>query len=94
MRGRLWRATDPGLAEEVRLRLVQDLMAARRAVRAARGDAEATRAARARGDAAKVALGERGTVWWDDGAPDYDRRMAKNTPYADWWKTRREDAEG
>ena len=34
---------------------------------------------------AKVALGERGPVWWDDGAPDLNRRMARNTVYADWF---------
>ena len=37
-------------------------------------------------DEAKRALGERGPVWWTDGAPDYNRRMAKNTPYADWYQ--------
>jgi hypothetical protein len=36
-------------------------------------------------DAAKRALGERGPVWWTDGAPDYNRRMARNTPYASWF---------
>ena len=60
-------------------------MAARRAVRDARGDPAALSAARSQVDEAKVALGERGPVWWDDGAPDYNRRMAKNTPYADWF---------
>lgn len=41
--------------------------------------------ARLRVDTAKVALGERGTVWWDDGASDYNRHLARNTPYADWF---------
>jgi hypothetical protein len=36
-------------------------------------------------DDAKQALGERGPVWWDDGSPDLNRHMAKNTPYADWY---------
>jgi hypothetical protein len=36
-------------------------------------------------DVAKRALGERGPVWWDDGAPDYNRHMARNTPYAAWF---------
>lgn len=49
------------------------------------GDTEAREAARRRVDAAKIALGERGPVWWTDGAPDLNRRMAKNTPYADWF---------
>ena len=32
------------------------------------------------------ALGERGPVWWTDGAPDLGRRMARNTPYAEWFR--------
>ena len=47
-------------------------------------DARRTRD-RAGVDAAKRALGERGPVWWDDGSPDWNRHLAKNTPYADWW---------
>lgn len=62
-------------------------MDARRAVGAAkrRGDAEAERSARAAVDAAKRALGERGPVWWSDGAPDFNRRPVGSTPYADWF---------
>jgi hypothetical protein len=41
-------------------------------------------AARAAVDAAKIALGERGPAWWTDGAPDFNRKMARNTPYAGW----------
>jgi len=81
---RLWRAANPQLAPEQRDALVQELMAARRAVRAAI-DTIALRAARARVHAAKVALGERGAVWWQDDAPDLNRRLVKNTPYADWF---------
>jgi hypothetical protein len=33
-------------------------------------------------DEVKQALGERGPVWWDDGSPDLNRHMAKNTLYA------------
>jgi hypothetical protein len=40
---------------------------------------------RKRVDAAKKALGERGPAWWTDGARDWNRHLAKNTPYADWW---------
>jgi hypothetical protein len=36
-------------------------------------------------DAAKRGLGERGPLWWNDGAPDYNRRMVRNTPYAGWY---------
>ncbi len=43
--------------------------------------------ARAAVDQAKRALGERGPAWWDDGAPDYNRKMAANTPYAEWFKS-------
>ena len=86
VRGRLWRATNPNLAEDERQRLVGELMHARRAVRDAKGDDESLAAARKRVHAAKVALGERGPVWWDDGAPDYNRYLAKNTPYAHWWR--------
>jgi hypothetical protein len=50
-------------------------------------DAGAERLARAEVDAAKIALGERGPPWWHDGAPDYNRRMARNTPYAAWFET-------
>jgi hypothetical protein len=65
--GRRWRASDPGLAPERRAELVSELMSARRAVGAAKrtGDDEAERAARQRVHAAKVALGERGTPWWE-----------------------------
>ena len=61
------------------------MMAARRAVRTARGDPAATAQARAAVDAAKVALGELGPVWWLDGTPDYNRHMVANTPYAGWY---------
>ena len=36
-------------------------------------------------DVAKIALGERGPVWWVDGAPDCNRKMARNSPYAGWY---------
>lgn len=86
VRGRLWRAANPALPQAVRSALVQQLMDARRAVKAAlaNADALALRQARMAVQAAKVALGERGPVWWTDGAPDYNRHLAKNTPYADW----------
>ena len=84
--GRLWRRTDPALGEEDRASAVRALMAARRAVRDGKGDDDAIRAARARVDAAKRALGERGPVWWADGAPDLTRRAPWTTAYADWWE--------
>ncbi len=81
----MWRASNPALDEEDRQRLVNSLMDARRAVRDAKGDEAALAKARQSVNAAKTALGERGPVWWEDGAPDYNRHMAKNTPYAQWW---------
>ena len=86
VRGRLWRTSNPALGEDERARHVADLMRARRAVRTALADDDAggLKAARAGVQAAKVALGERGPVWWDDGAPDFNRHMAKNTLYAAW----------
>lgn len=82
--GVLWRATRPDLPEDQRRHWVDALMRARRAVRDA-GDDAAMREARGAVQEAKVALGERGPVWWDDGAPDHSRRKVENTPYADWW---------
>ncbi|MFF9851059.1 hypothetical protein [Streptomyces litmocidini] len=65
--GRRWRVTDPDVPPDVAARLRSHLMAARRAVAAARRaqDAEAERTARTWVHTAKVALGERGTPWWD-----------------------------
>lgn len=87
VRGRLWRLSDPRLSAPERAHLVDRLMSARRAVGAAKmsDDKLAMRKARADVDSCKRALGERGPVWWDDGAPDFNRHMARNTPYADWF---------
>lgn len=95
MRGQLWRATNPALTEEERQRLVNVLMDARREVGVARkaGDAVAERAARAQVHAAKVMLGERGPVWWNDGAPDENRKRLANSSYAAWGATLSEDGQ-
>jgi len=62
-------------------------MRARRAVRDAlrAGDEQALALARSEVDGAKVSLGERGPPWWSDGAPDVNRRLARNTAYAAWF---------
>ena len=88
VRGRLWRAMNPALAPEEAQRWVDTLMAARRAVGTAGrdGDAPAVQHARKQVDLAKHALGERGPVWWTDGAPDLNRHMAHTTPYAAWYQ--------
>ena len=78
---------NPGLDEAERADLVGRLMEARRAVRDAKKRPTARpKQRRIRAvDEVKQALGERGPVWWDDGSPDLNRHMAKNTPYADWY---------
>lgn len=62
--GRRWRATDPAIPEERRAELTRALMAWRREVRRTKGTEDES-AARAGVQAAKVALGERGTPWWE-----------------------------
>lgn len=87
VRGRLWRMSDPNLPQERREALVRMLLSARRAVGVARRqrDRDAQERAHAAVDEAKRALGERGPVWWDDGAPDLNRHLARTGPYAQWY---------
>jgi phage/plasmid primase-like uncharacterized protein len=97
VRGRLWRMANPNLKKARRAELVSQLMAARRTIRAAKKatDREAELAAHIAVDEVKRTLGERGPVWWDDGAPDLNRHMARNTLYADLFsKLARSNAEG
>lgn len=69
--GRKWRATDPSIPHAFRQELVDELMAARRAVKAQDSDA------RRRVQDAKTALGERGAPWWEDRDGDaFDERIA------------------
>ena len=89
---RLWRATNPNLPEAERQRWVTQLMNARRQIRDKRADPEAVAAARRDVHEAKVALGERGDPWWSDGAPDFNRRLVRNSPYAGWWSEGRDEA--
>ena len=81
----MWRKTNPALAEADRHMLVDRLMRARWVLRPG-STPEERAAARREVDAAKRALGERGPVWWSDGAPDYNRKLVKNTPYAEWFR--------
>lgn len=64
---RRWRATDPEIPDDAAAMLRHELMSARRAVGAAlrADDPAAERTARARVQRAKIALGERGTPWWE-----------------------------
>lgn len=69
--GRRWRATDPSIPDAFRQELVDELMSARRAVRASE------EGARRRVQDAKTALGERGAPWWEERAGDaFDERIA------------------
>ena len=94
VRGRLWRRSDPSLTQDERVRLTADLMRGRCAVRDALAGRGELAGARAQVDAAKRGLGERGPVWWSDGAPDYTRRLARNTLYAEWWAATDDDDAG
>lgn len=69
--GRRWRATDPSIPENFRQELVDELMSARRAVKAHDPDA------RRRVNDAKTALGERGKPWWESReGEEFDERIA------------------
>ena len=71
IKGRRWRASDPGIPPKLRQELVDELMAARRAVKSRQDDA------RARVNDAKIALGERGQPWWDKREPTaFDERIS------------------
>jgi len=87
VRGRLWRATNPGLDEAERERLMSDLMNTHRDVGRSKDDPAAMKAARQKVHAAKIGLGERGPVWWTDGKPDLNKRLVKNTEYAEWYES-------
>jgi len=87
-RGRLWRRANPDLPVEKREILVREMMEARRAAEAATraGKPEELALARKAVDATKIALGERGPVWWTDGSPDLNRHKVKDSPYAEWYQ--------
>jgi hypothetical protein len=84
--------SNPALSEPERAELVRQLGAARQAVRSCKRDPRLLRQARHQVDEIKRALGERGEVWWDDSAPDYNRRMVQNSPYAAWFRDLRGEA--
>ena len=74
--GRKWRASDPSIPETLRAQLVAVLMTARRDVaKALRSeDKDVEKNARSRVNDAKIALGERGAVWWEP----YDDSALRN----------------
>jgi hypothetical protein len=87
VRGRLWRMANPNLAPAKATALIGELMKARSAVRSAElaGDPIEEAAAHRAVDLVKRELGERGPVWWTDGAPDLNRHAVTSTPYAKWY---------
>lgn len=75
-----WRATDPMIPEARRAELTRVLMAWRREVRRTKGT-EGEAAARAGVQAAKVALGERGSPpWWEQTEQQRRRRWQAQVP--------------
>lgn len=77
--GRRWRATDPAIPDERREELIRILMAWRREVRRTRGT-PAESETRAGVQAAKVALGERGTPWWEQSEEERRARWSADVP--------------
>lgn len=87
--GKLWRCSNPSLPEDARQKLVNELMDARREIKTAKasGNEIKLKAARAKVQTAKIELGERGPVWWNDGSGDLNQCHVKNTCYSDWHKS-------
>ncbi len=77
--GRKWRATDPAIPAGRRDELQRILMAWRREVKRTRGTGQ-ERASRAGVQAAKVALGERGTPWWEQSDAERRTRWEADVP--------------
>ncbi|HEX7639741.1 MAG TPA: hypothetical protein VF457_15195 [Burkholderiaceae bacterium] len=84
--GRLWRAANPTLPAARRVQLARELLHGRRALKLAMasGDEVAEQRAKSELRRTRTRLGERGPVWWTDGAPDYHRVLVRNSPYAGW----------
>lgn len=93
--GRRWRASDPGIPEDLLGELVSELMAARRAVASAKSkdDKLALAEARRRVSDAKLALGERGRPWWETPSP-HELRMRAQAAYRALSQHRARDASG
>jgi len=72
-KGILKRCTNPDLEDEFRRKSLKALMQARMSKD------------RVAALEAKIALGEAGPVWWDDGSPDYSGSVPDATPYGQWW---------
>ncbi|MGF0310226.1 hypothetical protein [Rhodococcus sp. IEGM1428] len=76
IKGRRWRATDPDIPEDRNAELRSILMAWRREVKRTSGAPES----RAGVQATKVALGERGTPWWEQSDDERRARWESAVP--------------
>lgn len=85
--GRRWRTSDPSVPDNLRQELVNELMAARRAVRDGKNQSEIRRSRRRVNDA-KVALGERGHAWWLPPSPTATNRRIEAAVRALLWSRR------
>ena len=79
IKGRRWRATDPDIPEGRNAELRSILMAWRREVKRTSGAPES----RAGVQATKVALGERGTPWWEQSDEERRARWESEVPRPD-----------
>ena len=91
-KNRLWRCTDPRLNDHDKRAYIKALMKARRDVRNAQQQKDEAALQQACDDvqSAKELLGERGPVWWQDGAPDEGGVAPHNSSYAEWWASNRD----
>ena len=87
VRGRLWRRAIPTyLRKNATLWCASSWpRSARSRRRSSPATPEELALARKAVDTAKIALGERGPVWWTDGAPDLNRHKVSGSVYAEWW---------
>lgn len=93
-RGKLWRNSNPKLTDKGRKALNKKLNEARGKLKRAGPDMQKQRAAKRKIHAAKLALGERGPVWWSDGAPDENNLAPRHSSYADWWDALPQEVRG
>lgn len=77
--GRRWRATDPLIPDDRRHALQSILMAWRREVKRTKGT-DKERTSRDGVQATKVALGERGTPWWEQTEDERRARWEVDVP--------------
>ncbi len=85
-RGQLRRNTNPNLDDRARKRLIKLLMRSRIESNSAKTSEERARLNTVVRET-KIALGESGPVWWDDGEPDFSGAHPTDTPYRDWWES-------